>query len=112
KVAVSGENACVTNFECGLQIVETYRAGSEECPDCTVLGATRTPLFVRGVLHLPESGPGTAYQADLLDVTGRRVRVLRPGANEVSSLSPGIYFLRGAHLDSQLSQPLKVVIQK
>jgi hypothetical protein len=30
-----------------------------------------------------------------LDISGRRVLDLTPGANDVSRLSPGVYFLRG-----------------
>jgi len=31
----------------------------------------------------------------MLDASGRRVMPLRPGANDVGSLSPGVYFVRG-----------------
>ena len=30
----------------------------------------------------------------LLDITGRKVLDLRPGANDVRALAPGVYFLR------------------
>lgn len=67
-----------------------------------VPGAGRLTLnatFVRGVLNLPRdmnemSGgsdrvPGPA----LLDATGRGVLYLHPGANDVSHLAPGVYFV-------------------
>jgi len=55
----------------------------------------REASVVRGVLFLalgPSSSPSTSC---LLDVGGRRVQDLRPGANDVSRLGPGVYFLRG-----------------
>jgi len=36
----------------------------------------------------------------LLDVSGRKVLDLRPGANDVSRLAPGVYFVREAQTPS------------
>jgi hypothetical protein len=64
-----------------------------------------TPSLVRGVLTLAE-GSSTSW---LLDVSGRRVIVLKPGANDVSRLAPGVYFVaRG----STLAPRSRVVIAK
>jgi len=61
------------------------------------------PTVIRGVLVLPRDGLGTRSglsdnpvmsRAALLDVAGRKVLDLRPGANDVSRLSPGVYFVR------------------
>ncbi len=54
------------------------------------------PTIIRGVLVLGavDSRQNTAYRADLLDISGRKVLDLHPGANEVSRLSPGVYFVR------------------
>jgi DNA-binding beta-propeller fold protein YncE len=49
---------------------------------------------VRGVLFLPASGNGRRANSELLDITGRRVLVLRPGPNDVSGLADGVYFVR------------------
>lgn len=46
---------------------------------------------IRGVLHLPLS-PFTIH-ASLFDMTGRRVMSLNPGPNDVSRLTPGVYFV-------------------
>jgi len=56
------------------------------------LGAT----VIRGVLMLGEVGSrqNTGYRGDLLDINGRKVLDLHPGANDVSRLSPGVYFVR------------------
>ncbi len=51
------------------------------------------PGIVRQVLHLPPAGLSERAGAVLLDVVGRKVAELRPGANDVSSLAPGVYFL-------------------
>jgi hypothetical protein len=53
---------------------------------------------VRGVLFLPDDrGPGTGDRVALLDIGGRKVLGLRPGANDVRALPPGVYFVREAH---------------
>jgi len=61
------------------------------------------PTIVRGVLSLPRDMtelPGNSdrvprpYRAALLDADGRKVRDLVPGENDVSRLSPGVYFCR------------------
>jgi YVTN family beta-propeller protein len=52
---------------------------------------------VRGVLNLGvDSGQQTGYRAELLDVSGRKVLDLKPGANDVRALVPGVYFVREA----------------
>jgi hypothetical protein len=61
---------------------------------------TPMPTIVRGVLGLPGLGtrsqlPGNwvMSRAALLDAAGRRVLSLKAGPNDVSRLSPGIYFV-------------------
>jgi hypothetical protein len=50
-------------------------------------------LVLRGVLLVPGAVSGQrSAVSGLLDVTGRKVMDLLPGANDVSSLSPGVYF--------------------
>jgi hypothetical protein len=51
--------------------------------------------IVREVLLLPgDRGPGTEDRAALLDVAGCEVMRLKPGANDVAGLAPGVYFVR------------------
>jgi len=54
------------------------------------------PTVVRGVLSLEGDCPrtGTVPKAVLLDIAGRRALDLHPGPNDVSRLSPGVYFAR------------------
>jgi hypothetical protein len=61
----------------------------------------RGPTIVRGVLFLPPSpfplpegqGSGVSGRAVLLDISGRHVMNLHPGANDLRHLAPGVYFV-------------------
>jgi len=55
--------------------------------------------IVRGVLFLPKSTSPSSNASCLLDVSGRKVMDLRPGANDLGRLSPGVYFVRTATAD-------------
>jgi hypothetical protein len=50
--------------------------------------------LVRGTLNLQSAIYNLQFEIVLLDVSGRRVMSLRPGANDVSALAPGAYFIR------------------
>jgi Neuraminidase (sialidase) len=50
--------------------------------------------IIRGVLFLAARGEMREARCELLDVSGRRVLHLKPGANDVSRLAPGVYFIR------------------
>jgi hypothetical protein len=62
------------------------------------------PTVVRGVLVLTELGTRSELpernsvmsRAALLDVSGRKVLDLHPGANDMRALAPGVYFVREA----------------
>ena len=59
------------------------------------------PSIVRGVLRL-------APAASLMDISGRKVMSLAPGANDVSRVAPGVYFV-----EAGAGQPAaRVVIQR
>ncbi len=49
---------------------------------------------LRGVLVLPGSYELRVASYELLDIGGRRVLALHSGANDVSRLPPGVYFIR------------------
>lgn len=51
---------------------------------------------VRGVLDLAPAGFGTEAGLFLIDAAGRQVMRLVPGRNDVSRLSPGVYFVTTA----------------
>ena len=77
--------------------------------------ATSAPTFARGVLFLPSaSGVERDASSVLLDVSGRKVLELHPGANDVRALMPGVYFIKeGQGTRSEWSgKTKKVVITK
>jgi hypothetical protein len=67
------------------------------------------PSIVRGALDLGAySKQHSAYRAELLDISGRKVMSLAPGANDVSRVAPGVYFV-----EAGAGQPAaRVVIQR
>jgi hypothetical protein len=72
-----------------------------------------TPSLVRGVLMMEDRGRKTEDRAELLDVSGRWAMGLKPGANDVRTLAPGIYFVRQASsMMRGASSVTKVVITR
>jgi hypothetical protein len=67
------------------------RPGVEEAPNAEVR-TPNSPTLVRRVLFLP-SALLTA-NSSLLSIDGRKVLDLHAGANDVSALAPGVYFVR------------------
>jgi CubicO group peptidase (beta-lactamase class C family) len=68
--------------------------GIEDDSKPKVASLRPTARIVRDVLLLPETSSRQPQAASwLTDATGRRVAALRPGANDVGSLSPGVYFI-------------------
>jgi len=79
---------------------------SEERQDPTLHNPQLTASVVRSVLFLPVS-PST-IRTSLFDMTGRKVMELHPGSNDVSRLSPGVYFMREAQAQAQAVQKFVV----
>ncbi|MCX6841474.1 MAG: hypothetical protein NTX53_04210 [candidate division WOR-3 bacterium] len=69
---------------------------------------------VRGVLVLQEASNLKPQAASLLDILGRKVLDLHPGANDVRALAPGVYFVRESQAQAQvLAQVVhKVVVAR
>jgi len=67
------------------------------------------PSIVRGTLLLPPSL--FAIHDSLFDSDGRRVAELQPGANDVSALSPGVYFVRSEQ-SQEGRDPASVEVRK
>jgi hypothetical protein len=90
------------------------QSGMEEGSSTT--NTRRTPLevsLVRGVLRIGDSRQNTGYRAELLDITGRKVMDLAPGANNLRRLPPGVYFVRRASgVERETSGVTKVVVQR
>jgi YVTN family beta-propeller protein len=81
------------------------------------------PTIVRGVLFLPRAENGDSptersargtvpiFHAMLLDIGGRKVLDLHPGANDVRALAPGVYFVREEpQATSAKSQAIRKVV--
>ena len=90
-------------YKWALEFWRLLFAGIQETPSAE-LRPTNGVTILRGVLFLPRDGAGHDPNARhlgscpkpvMLDASGRRVMPLRPGANDVGSLSPGVYFVRG-----------------
>jgi DNA-binding beta-propeller fold protein YncE len=69
--------------------------GVEETPSADMRATKSGPTVVRGVLFLPEAANHRPKAACLMDISGRNVLDLKPGANDVRTLAPGVYFIRG-----------------
>jgi YVTN family beta-propeller protein len=80
----------------GISVIRDSGGGVEEMVNSEVRRAKGGATVVRGVLVLPVKSEGRAANGELLDATGRKVLALRPGANDVSALSSGVYFVRTA----------------
>jgi hypothetical protein len=78
------------------------------------IGAQTSATVVRNFLLLPEATSRKPQAAgSLLDIGGRQVMVLKPGANDVRSLAPGVYFLRPASgVEREASGVTKVVVTR
>ena len=68
------------------------------------------PTIVRGVLNLQSKTYNLQSEISLLDVGGRKVMALRPGANDINRLSPGVYFVREGHAQAHAQAIRKVII--
>jgi hypothetical protein len=67
-------------------------AGTNDRPTDVARVPRPAPTIVRNVLFLPAASDSKA-PGWLLDAAGRKVTELRPGANDVSGLAPGVYFV-------------------
>jgi len=69
---------------------------------------------MRGVLMIGDRGQKTGDRAALLDASGRKVLDLKPGANDMRHLAPGVYFVReGPQAASHKPQAVsKIVITR
>jgi hypothetical protein len=92
-----------------LVTVRESPAGSATRPELAVW-----PNFCRGVLFLPKSASASASSSPgrLLDAAGRKVMDLAPGANDVSRLAPGVYFVREERAQAPAQAICKVVIAR
>jgi YVTN family beta-propeller protein len=69
--------------------------------------------ILRGVLDLQAGSRQQAVdRAELLDAAGRKVLELRPGANDIRHLAPGVYFVVTPSPSSSLSETERVGVKR
>ncbi len=78
-----------------LYVLREVIPGVEEREALPTFHLTPIATVVRGILFLPASGGEHPASSLLLDITGKKVLDLKPGANDIRHLSPGVYFIRG-----------------
>ncbi|MBN2466144.1 hypothetical protein JXD38_11040 [candidate division WOR-3 bacterium] len=95
-------------------IRDTTRAGIESPDGLPVMTAPAATVVRRVLLYEPASIAERTSKGVLLDISGRKVMDLKPGANDVRALAPGVYFVRGLRTDDgrSASDLHKVVIAK
>jgi parallel beta-helix repeat protein len=98
---------------------EFLPTGAGEGQQPTAVSLRPAPTIVRGVLwlgglgHDPDSQGGIgSCPAHLLDISGRKVLDLHSGANDVSRLAPGVYFVWAVSRGLSAESCHKVVIQR
>ena len=80
-------------FQDQLSAILDY-AGILQGVDTSAVSPTATVIRDVLVLEAVGSRQSTEYRAQLLDISGRRAMDLRPGANDMQALAPGVYFVR------------------
>jgi len=120
QAATSNSLGLGSPFAGNLGVYPVYRiglaGGVEETPTAEVRPAKAGPTVVGGVLVLGEvdSRQNAVDRTELLDVSGRKVMELQPGANDVRDLAPGVYFVRSwpSAVSRKPSAVTKVVIAR
>ncbi len=99
-----GEIWFATNAPAGIEEETSHRlTGAAEANAATI---------VRGVLFLAERPSSSVSTSSLFDTGGREVLDLSPGANDVSKLAPGVYFVRAVSRELSAVSCQKVVVTR
>jgi len=93
-----------------ISVLRDNAVGIVEMANGAVRMANGGATIVRNVLNLEPARDNLKSEICLLDISGRKVLELKPGANDVRQLAPGVYFVRSAPQDGRLVQ--KVVITR
>jgi YVTN family beta-propeller protein len=94
---------------------DSANVGVEEGRLSTAGRLPPTATIVRGVLEMPEATSRKPQASSvLLDISGRKALDLKPGANDVSRLATGVYFVlaEGSRVQGFRGSGQKVVIQR
>lgn len=116
QVATTNNLGLGTPFAGNIEVYPLYRvepSGGLEEASRLAGRMTQLPTIIRCALMFePANGAVRGSLGELLDVSGRKVLDLKPGANDVSRLAPGVYFVKEAHAQAQPQAVRKVVIAK
>jgi len=95
-------------------IVKTTDGGAavEETLNDVCAAVDAGPTIVRSVLMIGVRGRETGDRAELLDISGRKVLDLKPGANDVRALAPGVHFVRAAGCEPSAVSCRKVIVTR
>jgi YVTN family beta-propeller protein len=88
----------VANSGSYISVLRDSGEGVEDSYKPQAASQKPAPTVIRGAIRLAPSTSPTPQAASLLDAAGRKVMDLGPGANEVRSLAPGVYFVRSQGL--------------
>jgi YVTN family beta-propeller protein len=109
------QNRVYVGSAAGWRMIVIQDSGDAAIAENRTSNPRRPPTFptiVRSVVQV-DSRQHAAYSAELLDVSGRKVLALHPGANDVSSLMPGVHFIFERWADGgPRSAMSKIVIQR
>jgi YVTN family beta-propeller protein len=105
-----GKVYCGNQNSSSISVISDSLLGVTGTPNAEVRAPNAGPTIVRGALNLQSAIYNLESEIMLLDISGRKVLDLRPGANDVSRLSPGVYFVRKAQAQAQAVR--KVVLAK
>ena len=89
-----------------------YATGVEESRRPQAMSYNREQTVARGVLWLTPATSFKPQATSLLDISGRKVMGLHPGANDVSRLSPGVYFARAVPAQVQAQVARKFILTR
>ena len=87
------------------------QTGVAETPSAVAPTTSVGPTIVRGVLNLQSAICNLKSEIALMDAAGRKVLDLRPGPNDISRLSPGVYFVHAAGA-GQRPAPSRIVLTR
>jgi len=100
----------VASFDAGVVTIINAGTGIQEARNDERGTMNVGPTVVRGVLNLQAAIYDLKSEIALLDVSGRKVLDLNSGANDVSRLGPGVYFVRAVSRELSAVGCHKVII--
>ena len=103
----------VANYESStISVIRDSMSGIEENPKSQASSRKLAATVVSGAIWLAPTTSPKPHAASLLDISGRNVLDLKPGANDVRALPPGVYFVREPQAQAQTQALRKVVVTR